>query len=107
MPVTENKSKTELTMANANEGKFYDGKLSEGNKRDFPHVMNWFGTTGKRLTAGLTLACAFMVVCTAITNLLPEIPRTSRNDRDRFSSNSGNAPKSNGSKPSFEKHPVK
>lgn len=94
-------------MANANEGKFYDGKLSEGNKRDFPHVMNWFGTTGKRLTAGLTLACAFMVVCTAITNLLPEIPRTSRNDRDRFSSNSGNGPKSNGSKPSFEKHPVK
>ena len=68
-------------MANVNDGKFFDNKIAEGNNRSWPTMTSWFKGTGKKVTAGLTLAAAFMIVCTALSNLLPDIPQ----DRRKFS----------------------
>ena len=69
-------------MANVNDANFINRKLDEGNKRDFPNLMGWFADAGKKITAGLMMFSAGMLVITAFTNLLPELPRR---EKPRFS----------------------
>ncbi len=80
-------------MANVNDANFINRKLDEGNKRDFPNLMGCFNTTGKKITAAFMMFSATMLVITAFTNLLPELPRPERprfSEGDRENSTRGN-----------------
>ena len=70
-------------MANVNSGKILGNMIDEGNRRGFPNMFGVFQKDGRKITAGLTLIAAAMLVLSSLTSFLPELPRQEQRFRDR------------------------
>lgn len=61
-------------MANVNDANFTNRKLDEVNRRRCPNMGECFQTTGKKISSFFVAVMAVMVVISAVSNLLPDIP---------------------------------
>lgn len=71
-----------MASNNVNDGRWLDRKFDDGDSKGFPNTMDVISTTGKKITAALTMFAAIFVVLTSATTLFPKLPRRQNDFRD-------------------------